>query len=204
MLWYSTHWTATLFCNDSLWLSLFVEGVNDRLLGHCQVSSVPHYCCFKEQEIPTIYTVWMVIYWNSNVNIIIFWDTDFWLLLAVSSNYQKIIIIVFQLLLLICFFCFFLCTCIVEPMIKPTFQNEKRETNLLEADVHVEGEGLPRVTHRGYAKLSVRWSNAWYQLHSIGAGIVPHLHTHMISLSFLISIQSIACIYCMNTMTDSI
>ncbi len=32
---------------------------------------------FKEQEIPGIYTVGMVIYWNSNVNILIFWDTDF-------------------------------------------------------------------------------------------------------------------------------
>ncbi len=31
----------------------------------------------------------MVIYWNSNVNILIFWDTDFWLSLAVSSNRQK-------------------------------------------------------------------------------------------------------------------
>ncbi len=28
----------------------------------------------------------MVIYWNSNVNILIFWDTDFWLSWAVSSN----------------------------------------------------------------------------------------------------------------------
>ncbi len=69
MLWYSSHWTATPFSNDPLWLTLFVEGVNDRLLDHCQVSSVPHYCGFKEQEIPTIYTVWMVIDWNSNVNI---------------------------------------------------------------------------------------------------------------------------------------
>ncbi len=34
MLWYSTLWTATPFSNDSLWLTLFVEGVND----HCQVS----------------------------------------------------------------------------------------------------------------------------------------------------------------------
>ncbi len=41
---------------------LSVEGVNYRLLDHCQVSSVPHYCGFKEQEIPTIYTVWVVIY----------------------------------------------------------------------------------------------------------------------------------------------
>ncbi len=49
----------------------------------------PHCCGFKEQEIPIIYTVWMVIYWNSNVNILIFWDTDFWLLLAVSSNHQN-------------------------------------------------------------------------------------------------------------------
>ncbi len=89
MLWYSTLWTATPFSNDPLWLTLFVEGVNDRLLDHCQVSSVPHCCAFKEQEIPRIYTVWMVIYWNSNVNILIFWDTDFWLSLAVSSNHQN-------------------------------------------------------------------------------------------------------------------
>ncbi len=89
MIWYSTPWTATPFSNDPLWLTLFVEGVNDHLLDHCQVSSVPHYCGFKEQEIPRMYTVWMVIYWNSNVNILIFWDTDFWLSLAVSSNHQN-------------------------------------------------------------------------------------------------------------------
>ncbi len=62
MLWYSTPWTATPFSNDPLWLTLFVEGVNNHRLDHCQVSSVPHYCGFKEQEIPTINTVWMVIY----------------------------------------------------------------------------------------------------------------------------------------------
>ncbi len=28
-------------------------------------------------------------YWNSNVNFLIFWDTDFWLSWAVSSNHQK-------------------------------------------------------------------------------------------------------------------
>ncbi len=61
MLWYSTLWTATPFSNDPLWLTLFVEGINVRLLDHCQVSSLPHYCGFKEQEIPRIYTVWMVI-----------------------------------------------------------------------------------------------------------------------------------------------
>ncbi len=44
----------------------------------------------KEQEIPGIYTVWMVIYWNSNVNILIFWDTYFWLSLALSSNHQNV------------------------------------------------------------------------------------------------------------------
>ncbi len=78
MLWYSTPWIATPFSNDPLLLTLFVEGP-DRLLDHCQVSSVPHYCGFKEQE----------IYWNSNVNILIFWDTDFWLSWAVSSNHQN-------------------------------------------------------------------------------------------------------------------
>ncbi len=77
LLWYSTPWTVTPFSNDPLWLTLFVEGVNDHLLDHCHVSSVTHYCGFKEQEIPKIDTVWMVIYWKSNVNILIFWDTDF-------------------------------------------------------------------------------------------------------------------------------
>ncbi len=81
---------ARSFSNDPLWLTLFVEGVNDHLLDHCQVSSVPHYSGFKEQEVPRIYTVWMVIYWNSNVTILIFFsDTDFWLSLAVSSNHQN-------------------------------------------------------------------------------------------------------------------
>jgi len=89
ILWYSTPWTAAPFSNDPLWLTLFVEGVNDRLLDNCQVSSVPHYCGFKEQEIARIYTVGMVIYWNSNVNILIFWYTDFWLSLAVSYNHQN-------------------------------------------------------------------------------------------------------------------
>ncbi len=31
----------------------------------------------------------MVIYWNSNANILIFWDTDFWLSLAISSNHHQ-------------------------------------------------------------------------------------------------------------------
>ncbi len=73
MLWYSTLQRATPFSNDPLWLNLFVEGVNDCLLDHCQVTALPHYCGFKEQEIPGIYTVWMVIY----LNILLFWDTGF-------------------------------------------------------------------------------------------------------------------------------
>jgi len=87
MLWYSTPWTATPFSNDPLWLALLVKGVNDRLLDHCQVSSVSHYCGFKEQKIPTIYTVGMVIYWNSNVNH--FEILYFWRSLAISSNHQN-------------------------------------------------------------------------------------------------------------------
>ncbi len=68
----------------TLWLTLFAEGVNDRLLDHCQVSSVTHYCSFKEQEIPRIYTAWMVIYWNSNVNILIF--LRYWFLTFISCK----------------------------------------------------------------------------------------------------------------------
>ncbi len=81
--------TATPFSNDPLWLTPLCGGCQCHLRDHCQVSSVPHYCGFKEQEIPRIYTVWMDIYWNSNVNILIFWDTDFWLSWAVSSNQQN-------------------------------------------------------------------------------------------------------------------
>ncbi len=77
------------FSNGPLWLTLFVEGVNDRLMDHCQVSSVLHYCGFKEQEITqSIPYGWSFIE-TSNVNIPIFWDTDFWLSLAVSSNYPN-------------------------------------------------------------------------------------------------------------------
>ncbi len=44
MLGYSTLWTAILFGNECLWLTLLVKGVNDCLLGNCQISSLPHYC----------------------------------------------------------------------------------------------------------------------------------------------------------------
>ncbi len=73
MLWYSTLWTAPPFSNDPLWITLFVKGVNDRLLDHCQVSSLPHYCGFKEQEIPGIYTVGGSKY----SNILRYWMFDF-------------------------------------------------------------------------------------------------------------------------------
>ncbi len=41
MIWYSTPWTATPFSNDPLWITLFVEGVNDRLLDHCKSAVFP-------------------------------------------------------------------------------------------------------------------------------------------------------------------
>ncbi len=79
------HLSVMTLCDlPSLW-----RACNVHLLDHCQLSSLLHYCGFKEQEIPGIYTVGMVIYWNSNVNILIFWDTDFWLSWAVSSNHQN-------------------------------------------------------------------------------------------------------------------
>ncbi len=65
------------FSDDPLWLTLFVEGVNDRLLDHYHVSSVPHYCAFKEQEIPRMYTVWMVIYLCKYYNILRDWFLTF-------------------------------------------------------------------------------------------------------------------------------
>ncbi len=73
-------WNSTsFFLNFNISISIYwkVEGVNDCFLDHCQVSSVPHYCGFKEQDIPGIYTVWMVIYWNKIFYFLIFWDTVF-------------------------------------------------------------------------------------------------------------------------------
>ncbi len=56
MLWYSTLWRATAFSNDPLWLTLFVEGVNDCLLDHCWVSSVPLYLWFQRtRDTPHLY-----------------------------------------------------------------------------------------------------------------------------------------------------
>ncbi len=48
------------------------------------------------------YIVWMVIYWNSNVNIIIFWDTDFWRSWAVSSYHQNKIKNTFEIFYITC------------------------------------------------------------------------------------------------------
>ncbi len=41
MLVYSTQWTASFFCNECLWLTLLVKGVNDCLLDNCQISIFP-------------------------------------------------------------------------------------------------------------------------------------------------------------------
>ncbi len=72
------------FCDlPSLWrVSMFVFWIIAK-------SAVFSIIVVSEQEIPRIYTVWMVINGNSNVNILIFWDIDFWLSWAVSSNHQN-------------------------------------------------------------------------------------------------------------------
>ncbi len=44
MLGYSTLWTASLFGNECLWLTLLVKGVNGCLLDNCQISSLPDDC----------------------------------------------------------------------------------------------------------------------------------------------------------------
>ncbi len=62
------HLSVMTFCDlPSLWrASMFVFWI----IAKSAVFSI--IVVFKEQEIPRIYTVWMVIYWNSNVNILIF------------------------------------------------------------------------------------------------------------------------------------
>ena len=44
MLGHRALWTASFFNNDLLCLALLVQSVNDRILGNCQVSSLPHDC----------------------------------------------------------------------------------------------------------------------------------------------------------------
>ncbi len=90
MLWYSTLWTATLSVMTlwdlpslwRVWMIVFWTIAKSAVFPIIVVS--------KKQEIPGIYTVWMVIYWNSNISILIFWDNDFWLSLAVSSNHENL------------------------------------------------------------------------------------------------------------------
>ncbi len=79
MIWYSTPWTATPFSNDPLWLTLFVEGVKDRLLDHGQVSSVPHYCGFKKQDAHNLYSRdgHLIKLKYKYSNILIYWISDF-------------------------------------------------------------------------------------------------------------------------------
>ncbi len=91
MLWYSTLWRATHFSNDPLWLTLFVEGVNDCILDHCQVSSLPHLLWLQRIRNTRKYTVGVIIYWTSKVNILIFWDTGFLTFMStlMCSNHQN-------------------------------------------------------------------------------------------------------------------
>lgn len=49
--------------------------------------------------------------------------------------------------------------------------------DLLEADVHVEGEGFSWVTHRGNAELPIGRGTAGDHLHCVRARVVPHLQT---------------------------
>ncbi len=52
MLWYSTPWTAPPFSNDPLWLTLFVEGVNDRLLDLAKSAVFPMIVLSRDKRYP--------------------------------------------------------------------------------------------------------------------------------------------------------
>ncbi len=81
MLWYSTPWTATPFNNDLLRLTLFVEGVFWTI---AKSAVFPIIVLSKNKRYPqfiilSIYHLLIVIYWNSNVNILIFWcEHKYW------------------------------------------------------------------------------------------------------------------------------
>ncbi len=61
------------------WPSLWLWGVNDYLLHHCEISNPPHYCDFKEQEIHGIYTVngHLMKFKCKYFNILRYWIFDF-------------------------------------------------------------------------------------------------------------------------------
>ncbi len=74
-VWISFGWQYSQACGHPCCLCTFSYPISsfqstlhlicfDTAVLHCQVSNLPHYCSFKEQEIPTINTEWMVIYWN--------------------------------------------------------------------------------------------------------------------------------------------
>ena len=60
-----------------------------------------------------------------------------------------------------------------------------RETDLLEADVHVEGDGLPGVTDWGDAELPVGRRTAGDHLHCVGSRVVPYLEAKYTRRHFL-------------------
>ncbi len=79
------HLSVMTFCDlPSLWrASMFVFWIIAKAVVF------PIIVVSKNKRYPEFILYEMVINWNSNVNILIFWDTDFWLSWAVSSNHQN-------------------------------------------------------------------------------------------------------------------
>ncbi len=84
MLWYSTPWTATPFSNDPLWLTLFVERVPMIVFWTIAKSAVFLIIVVSKNK-----RYLQIMYGWSFIETQIFWDTDFWLALALSSNHQN-------------------------------------------------------------------------------------------------------------------
>ncbi len=80
--WLLMHWLQLQFtpyesspkCLNRLCLTVFISLRSSLLLvllflPNFVLPVLPHYCAFKEQVIPGIYIVGMVIYWNSNAEV---------------------------------------------------------------------------------------------------------------------------------------
>ncbi len=90
MLWYSTQWTASVFGNECLWLTLLVKGVNDCLLDNCQISSLPHDCVSQWTKLRhhfegsgNLCRCFALISWLACHHILICWDewiVNWWVL----------------------------------------------------------------------------------------------------------------------------
>ena len=91
---YCTLWTASFYCNDLLWCTHLVEGVNNRLLDNYQVGILPlDFVAYWTRTRPfkcSWKPLWLINWFKCDTrspqywthNILIFWDTELWVFIS--------------------------------------------------------------------------------------------------------------------------